>query len=132
MTVIDLDAKPAKWFEMEGGGRVQLQTVSADAFKAIQKQTVKKKVDFKKIEGTPARLEYDEVNTDLQNELFWDAVIVGWENLFDKGKKPIPCTKENKVLLMTRSAMFTKFVADSLKALSEDEVKEAEQAGKNS
>ncbi len=131
MTVIDLSDKPAKWFELEGGGRVQLQTVSADAFKAIQKQTVKRKVDFKKIEGTPARLEYEEVNTDLQNELFWDAVIIAWENLSDKNGKPIPCTKENKVLLMTRSAMFVKFITDSLKAVSEDEAKVAEQAAKN-
>jgi hypothetical protein len=131
MTVIDLDEKVAKWFEMEGGGRVQLQSVSADAFKAIQKQTVKKKVDFKKVDGTPGRFEFEEVNTELQNELFWDAVIIGWENLSDKNGKDIPCTKENKVLLMTRSAKFAKFVADGLKVLGEDETKAAEQAEKN-
>lgn len=131
MTVIDIDGKPARFFEMEGGGRVQLQIVSADAFRAIQKQTVKKKIDFKKVEGTPGRFEFEEVDTDLQNALFWDAVIVSWENLFDKNKKPIPCTKENKVLLMTRSAMFAKFVADSLKTLGEDEAMRAEEVRGN-
>lgn len=132
MTIIDLDTKPAKWFEMEGGGRVQLATMTADAYKAIRKQTTRKKVDFKKVEGQPARLEYEEVNEDLQNELFWDAVIVGWENLFDGHKKPIPCTKENKVALMTKSPLFAKFVTESLKTLAEDDQAQAEQAEKNS
>jgi len=131
MTVIDLDAKVAKWFEMEGGGRVQLQSISAETFREIQKQTVKKKVDFKKIDGTPARLEYQEVNEDLQNELFWDAVIITWENFVDGKGNKIPCTKENKILLMTKSAKFSKFVADSLKELSEDDAKQAEASEKN-
>jgi hypothetical protein len=129
--IIDLDVKPARWFVMDGGGRVQMQTITADALKAIQKQTVKKRVDFKKVEGTPGRFEFEEIDTDLQNELFWDAVIVGWEKLTDKAGKPIACTRENKALLMTRSAKFAKFVADSLKTLSEDDAAQAEQAEKN-
>lgn len=132
MTVILLDDSPAKWFEMDGGGRVQLRSLTTDAFKSIQKQTVKKKVDFKKVDGVPARLEYEEVDADLQNELFWDAVVVAWENLLDAKMATIPCTKENKILLMSRSARFAKFVADSLKTLSEDEAREAEQSEKNS
>jgi hypothetical protein len=133
MTVIDdLDATKERWFVMDGGGRIQLKTISADAFKSIQKQTTKHKVDFKKVEGTPARLEYDEVNTELQNELFWDTVIVAWEDFFDRDEKPIVCNKENKILLMTKSAKFVKFVTDSLKVLSEDETLQAEQTEKNS
>lgn len=130
-TIIDIDERPGIWFEMDGGGRVQLRTINAFVLKAIRKQTVKKKVDFKKIEGSPARLEYEEVNEDLQNELFWDHIIVAWENLLDAKKNPIPCTQENKFGLMTRSPKFAKFVADSMKALAEDELSEAEQASKN-
>lgn len=131
MTVIDLGEVPAKVFEMDGGGRVQLKTVSAEEFKAIRKQTVKKRVDFKKVDGVPGRFPFEEVDEDLQNELFWDAVIVSWENFSDKNGKEIPCTKENKVLLMTRSAKFSKFVADSLKTLGEDEAGQAETARGN-
>jgi len=122
MTLIDIEEPTSKWFEMaEGGGRVQLRTISVSDFKAIQKQTVKKKVDFKKVDGTPGRFEYEAVDQDLQNELYWDAVIVSWENLVDKNEKPIPCNRETKTLLMTKSKKFLEFVVESLKALAEDE-----------
>ncbi len=131
MTVIDLDEPVGKWFEMDGGGRVQLRTLTADILKVIRKQTVKKRVDFKKIEGTPVRLEYEEVNDDLQNELFWEQIIIAWENLFDGKGNEIPCTKENKIALMTKSIKFARFVSDSLKTLAEDEAMEAEASEKN-
>jgi hypothetical protein len=131
MTVFDIGEKAGVWFDMEGGGRVQLKTMAADDLRAIRKQTVKKKVDFKKIEGTPVRLEYEELNEDLQNELFWDHVIVSWINLFDAKGAEIPCTRENKMLLMTRSAKFGKFIGDALKELSEAEIGQAEAAEKN-
>jgi hypothetical protein len=132
MTIIDVDEEIVpKWFEMEGGGRVQLRTISAADFRAIQKQTVRKKVDFKKVDGTPGRFEYESVDQELQNELYWDAVIVGWENLMDKNEKPIPCNRENKTLLMTRSKKFLEFVVESLKALADDETTQQENERKN-
>ena len=131
MTVIDIEDKGGTWFEMEGGGKVQIRTITTEDFKAIQKQTVKKRVDFKKVDGTPGRFEYQEVNEDLQNELFWDAVILGWENLFDAKENPIPCTKANKLLLMSRSAKFVSFISDSLKSLQDDEALKTENAEKN-
>ena len=132
MTVIDLEEKQGAWFDMEGGGKVQLRTLTTDEWKAIRKQTVKQKVDFKKVDGTPGRFPYEEVNEDLQNELFWDAVIVSWEKLFDGKGNEIPCTKENKILLMSRSAKFAKVVADGLKIMAEDETAQAEASEKNS
>lgn len=131
MTVIDIEEEKARWFEMGGGGRVQLRTISVQEFKAIQKQTVKHRVEYKKVEGTPARFERDDTDQDLQNELYWDAVIVAWENLMDKKGEPIPCTKENKVLLMSRSKKFLEFVVESLKVLADDEAAQAEAEEKN-
>jgi hypothetical protein len=131
MTVINLDDKKGAWFDMEGGGRVQLQTVSAETFRAIRKQTVKKVPEYKRLDGKAERFEVEQADEDLQNELFWDAVIVGWEKLFDGKGNEIPCTKENKALLMTRSAKFAKFIADSIKTLSEDEAAELEASEKN-
>ncbi|MDD5532389.1 MAG: hypothetical protein PHC52_06325 [Syntrophales bacterium] len=130
-TVFDLEQKAGTWFEMDGGGRIQIHVLTPEEFKEVRRQTVKKKVDFKKVDGTPARLPYEEVNEDLQNELFWDACIVAWENLFDGKGKEIPCTKENKVLLMMRSQTFARFVAESIETLTKDQAQQAEQAEKN-
>ena len=132
MTVINLEERISTWFEMDGGGRVELRTLSYDALKKINKQSTRKKVDFKKVEGTPGRFEYEEVNEELQNELFWDHCILAWENLYDSKEVEIPCTKENKVLLMTKSAQFAKFISDSLETLNKDEAAQAEAAEKNS
>ena len=130
-TIIDTEELIPRFFEMEGGGRVQLKTISVSDFKSIQKKTVRKKVDYQKVGGTPGRFEYEDVDQDLQNELYWDAVIVGWENLVDKNGKEIPCNKETKTLLMTRSKKFLDFVVESLKTLAEDEAQAQETERKN-
>ena len=131
MTTFDLDSDVGKWFELEDGGRIRLKNLTADDLKEIRKQTVKKRVDFKKVEGTPGRFEYEEVDRDLENVLFWEKVIVDWENFFDAKKKPIPCTKENKLLLMGRSQKFIRVVTDFLKVLTDDDAEQAERAEKN-
>jgi hypothetical protein len=130
-TILDDVAEKSVWFEMEGGGKVLLREISVDDFKSIRKQTIKKKVEFKRVEGKAERFEVEDVNEDLQNELFWDQVIVNWENLYSSQDKPIACTKENKIMLMTKSKRFAKFVSDSIKTLSESEADRAEVAEKN-
>jgi len=135
----DLNEVKERWFYMDGGGKVRFQTVSPDKFKEIQRLTVKRKVDFKKVEGTPARLEYDEINTELQTELFWDASIVSWDEFCFKHPEtkevinctPETCTRENKILLITCSAKFLKFANESLKTLTDEEVKKEKAAEKN-
>lgn len=128
-TNIDFDEVSAEWFEMEGGGRLQLKIPSMADWKQIRKQTIRKKVEFKKVDGTPGRFEFEEVNEDLQNELFWDSAIVNFENFTNKGDL-IPCTKENKILLMTNSK-FAKFFSDSFKILTDDMAMQAEDSEKN-
>jgi hypothetical protein len=130
MTEINFEEVNAKWFEAEDGGRLQLRIPTMADWKKIRKQTVRKKVEFKKVDGTPGRFEFEEVNEELQNELFWDIAIVNFENFTNKGTL-IPCTKENKILLMTNSK-FAKFFSDSFKMLTEDEVRQAEISEKNS
>jgi hypothetical protein len=135
----DLGAAKEKWFFMEGGGKVQLRTVPPNEFRKIQKATVRQKVDFKKVEGTPSRLPYEVIDTDLQNEMFWDYAIVSWNEFSFKHPEtkeqilctPATCTKENKMLLITQSSKFLKFANDSMKELSEDENKGAEVEEKN-
>jgi hypothetical protein len=135
----DLGVAKEKWFFMEGGGKVQFRTVPPAEFRKIQKATVHHKVDFKKVEGTPARLEYVKTDEDLQNEMFWDYAIVSWDEFAFKHPEtkaqilctPETCTKENKMLLITMSSKFVKFANDSMKELSEDESKEAVAETKN-
>jgi hypothetical protein len=131
MTVFDLSENPGVWFDMEGGGRVQLKTLAAEDLKAIRKQSAKKRVEYKRIEGKAERFDVEDVDEDAQNQLFWDHVIMSWEKFFDSKGEPIPCTKENKVLLMQRSIKFARFVTEAMKTLSEDETAQAEATEKN-
>lgn len=135
----DLNESKERWFEMDGGGKVQFRTVPVSEFRRIQKLTVKSKVDFKKIEGTPARLEYDKVDQDLQTELFWDYAIVSWDEFSFKHPEtkelilciPDTCTKENKMILVMCSKKFVTFANESMKVLDEDEKVQMETETKN-
>jgi len=131
MTVFDLEEKQGVWFDMEGGGRVQLRVLSPDDHRRIRARTVTKQAEIAKVDGVVARVAWEETDEDLQNELFWDHCIVKWEKFSDKNGKSIPCTTANKVLLMTRSAKFAKFVAEKLKELTDDDAMRAEAAEKN-
>jgi hypothetical protein len=132
MTVFDLEESKGVWFELEGGGRVQLRSLSISDWKDIRKKTVTKKIEYKRVEGKAERFVAEDVNNDLENELFWDAVIVAWENLYDVKGKEIPCTKENKIMLMEKSKKFAAFIAESLNTLTEQETAQIEVSEKNS
>lgn len=134
MTFIDIENK-GYVFEMDGGGVIELRTSTPELWNDIRQKTIKKRVEYKKVDGELAgrRFEYDEVNEKLQSEMLWDYCIVNWENLFsDKEyKKPITCTKENKIILMNKSSKFINFVTEKLKELSELETEKEKSAEKN-
>ena len=131
MTIFDLEVPSGSWFDLKGGGRVQVRTMDADTRKAIRKQTTKQRVEYKRVDGRAERFEVDVLDEDLQNALFWDHVIVAWENLFDAKQVAIPCTRDNKILLLSRSSKFVDFVGECLKRLAEDELQQAEALEKN-
>jgi len=131
MTVFSLEEKDGVFFEMEGGGRVKIRGMSSASFKDIRKETVKKKIEYKRIDGKAERFVAEDTDDDLQTELFWDHIIVSWENLFDSNGKEIPCTRENKVLLLNRSIKFLNFVTNAFKTLTEDASSAAEISEKN-
>lgn len=121
------DLNPGVLFDMEGGGKVRLRVCAGDDFRNIRKQTLKKKVEYK----NGQRHSYEEIDEDLENKLLWDFCIIDWENFFDGSGNPIPCTKENKVLLMGKSIKFSRFVLDSLNKLAEINSEQAEAESKN-
>jgi hypothetical protein len=130
----DVGVAKEKWFEMEGGGKVQFRIIPSSIYKEIQKKTVKKKETFKKVEGTPAHFVDEIIDTDLQNELFWDAVIVSWNDFSFRHPEtkevitctPDTCTRENKLILINQSSKFITFANESLKALADDENQQKE------
>ena len=131
MTVFDLEEREATWFDMEGGGRVRLRALGAEGWRAIRAQSVKVVPEYRKLDGKWERFEVEQKNDDLQNKLFWDAVIVAWENLFDGKGQEIPCTAENKTLLMLTQPKFSRFISECVDVLTKDESARAEASEKN-
>lgn len=101
---------------------VEIRTLSVNEMKRIRKDAVKKGVEYyrDKRGGKVHRIEYEDMNDDKFSDSMWDYVIVNW-NILDKAGKKIPCTRENKLLLMGNSIEFAKFVSDNLAKLTEDE-----------
>jgi hypothetical protein len=129
--IFDLDGAQPVWFELDDGGRVQLRALTDEDWRAIRKRTTKKRTEYVRVDGVPERFEYEEVDNDLQNRLFYDHLICGWENFFDRHGQPIECTLENKLLLINSSRRFARFVTEALKTLAEADEAKAAQIEKN-
>ena len=117
--IFDLDnLNPGVWidYDEEGKAKVCLRICAGDDLKYIRKKTVKKKVEYK----NGQRFEFEETNDDLFREFLWDFCIVAWSGFIDKEGKEIPCTKENKILLMGKSIEFAKFLGEALEKIGEE------------
>ena len=121
------ELNPGVTFDFEGSGKITLRVCAGDDFRNIRKQTSKKKVEYK----NGQRFQVETIDEDLENQLLWDFCIIGWENFFDASGSPIPCTKENKTLLMGKSIKFSRFVLDCLNKIAEIETEQAEAERKN-
>jgi hypothetical protein len=139
--IVDLDEKTESGsFELKGGGKVHLRLLSATDLKEMAKACIKVNAEYPllkdPIDGKEKyqRFEGRTFNDELWEEMKCDRAITGWDDLFDKNGNPIPCTKENKVLLMTpgKAPEFLKAVEEGLKALKEADTARAEGAEKNS
>ncbi len=135
MTTFNLDKKEIeRWFDFDDGGRIQLKILSPEEWSEIEKQTITEAVDYKRLDGKAERFEYEKFKPggkQLQFELFWDKVIINWENFLDAKGKNIPCTKENKLLLVSRSKKFIDKINEFLEILRVEEFERAEESPKN-
>ena len=113
------DASPEK-------GSVTLRACPGDIMADIEKKTTVKRIEYKRGQ----RFEVVDKKENKWRELFYDYVIVDWENVTAKGE-PLECTKENKVMLMGKSPVFSVFVADRLEKLNNELIDRAEDAEKN-
>lgn len=130
--IVDLtDKTESGWFDLEGGGRVQLRLLDITDIRDMRKACLKTVPEYPKIDGKYQRFEGQEFDGDLWNEMLWDRTIIGWEGIFDRNEKPIPVTKENKALLMMRAPEFVRVYEEGIKALKAAEEVRAEAAEKN-
>lgn len=123
------EINPAVWFDITGtDARIKIRLCSSEEFANINKQCNQKQIEYK----LGRRYEYDNIDNDKMNELFWDYSIVTWENINDETDKPIVCNKANKIMLMSKYPQFANFVADCLDKLSKWEIANKENEEKNS
>jgi len=137
--IVDLEEKTERGtFDLGGGGKVHLRLMTATDIKEITKATMTTSPEYVLLEDPETkkkeykRFEGQKFNVDLFDEMKWDRIIEGWDNVLDKDEKPIPVSSENKTLLMTRVPDFAKAVNDGLKALKKEEEKKQKAAEKNS
>ncbi len=140
--IVDLEEKEESgWFDLEGGGSVELRLFSADEMREMMKAVTTKTVEYPllpividgKETDKKARMRFEgtEIDYVLLNRLMWDKNIKGWKGLFDRNGKEIPVTAENKALLMLKSDLFAQTVNDGLKVLKEQEQARQKELEKN-
>lgn len=114
----------------EHGGQteewVELRRPSLKESREFRKKATKRRVEYK---GTQ-RFEVADFNDELWDEMFWDATISNWYILQPDGKE-IPCTKEDKLLLVYGSPEFLRFLNDCVLKLNADLTNVQEESEKN-
>jgi hypothetical protein len=130
--IIDLEEKEESGtFDLKGGGKVSLRLMTDKDVREIRAACLSTAVEYPLLDGKYQRFEAEKFNGELFEEMRLDRNIVGWESLFDRNSKPIPVTKENKALLMAKSAAFREAVDAGLAALKATEKARTEQVEKN-
>lgn len=136
------DLNPGNWFPFNGTktveevGGVCLRVLNRKMLRQIEKEINTRHSEFRIPEGAPPgtpaqRIEWTEVNTELEDELTWDYCIVDWKDVLDENDQPIPCTKENKVRLMQENLAFLAFVREKQIELRTQLLKAEEERKKN-
>lgn len=109
---------PGTWFLFDEArpelGRVCVRLCNGGALEEIDAKTVTMEAEYRKGQ----RYQYPKVDDKRRSELVWDYSIVDWEGVEDEQGTPIPCTKDNKALLMRNSMEFAVFVGDCLEKLN--------------
>lgn len=121
---------PGTWFDFDNdkdGGKVCLKILSAEDSQKVRDQCIKKENIYR--DGK--QYINENLNEKLFVEMVWDICIVGWENIFDAENKPIPCTKEFKLVLMNKSVKFAEFVTGKLNLLRELKEGQSKEEEKN-
>ncbi len=130
MITVDLEnLNPTTVFPLDDkGASITLRLMSTEVTKKIIKKTSKRKASFNKF-GQPTFV-YDDPDDKFTDE-YIDYVIVDWTGIVDSNGVPIPCTRENKILLMNKAPNFEKKVNEFIRELTEADKSEREELEKN-
>ncbi len=122
MRVDTKDLNPGVFFPFdeeeddESPGGITIRLANGEILDVINKKCTAKKVVFRRGQ----RHEVIEEDEKRRSELLWEYVIMDWTGLDDEEGVPIPCTKDNKVLLMRGSVKIASFVGNCVEKLTED------------
>ena len=114
--------------------KISVRIAAVEDVRTIKAKTTSKGVEYKVVRdkrgpGIPKRFEFEartSAQEQLEQEMLWDLAITDWKNLEDNAGTFIPCTKDNKITLMSGSVPFATFVAECLGKLAELEPTEDE------
>jgi hypothetical protein len=122
------ELNPGVWFWTDGNDNEEgicLRFLPLEKLREIAKQTTKTTYNYvlneftHRMEAVPV---YDRDNG-ANDDLVYDYTIVDWK-LKDRSGREIPCTKENKLLLMHEHTLFHRFYlqcVDKLTKMHNDE-----------
>jgi hypothetical protein len=110
---------------------VELKILSDRELKEVRKKVSKKKAEYKSSGRTGLqRIEYVDVDEEMLADEINDLCISNW-NLLDTDGNEIPCTRDNKLLLVGSSPEFSTFISDSLETLKKDKEEKEKEEEKN-
>lgn len=99
----------------EAEGYITLRILPNETRDEIRAKAVKKRAEYRKGQ----RYEIIDLDEDLFAEAVWDYSIQDWGGVYDESGAEIPCTRENKIMLMNKSPVFARIYEDRLKVLRE-------------
>ena len=112
---------------------IELRNVPIGELRRIRKETIKKEVEYYRPDESdirPFRYESEQIDEEKLNELLWDYQITDWY-FEDADGGAIPCTLENKLLLINNSTEFTDRIIKWLNQLAADTKDIKEKSEKN-
>lgn len=113
------DLNPGIWWDFVPGkpemGAVRLRLMSSDELLRVTQATTKEGVEYR----NGKRYTKPIVDMETQNAMVSDYIIVDWRGVLNSKGEDIPCTAENKALLLGKSVIFSEFVATCLEKMKE-------------
>jgi hypothetical protein len=112
---------------------VELRNIPTAQLRKMRKETVRQEIEYHRPDNSsekPFRYEVDKVDDDKLFDAMWDYQIVNWR-IVDLDGNEIPCTTENKLLMVGNSKEFADWIVKCLNQLAIDEIKKKEKSEKN-
>ena len=107
---------PFDEFDDDSGG-ITIRLANGAKMDEINKKCSKKKTEYRR----HVRHEYVIEDEKKRSDMLWDYVIMEWNGVTnEKTGEEIPCTTENKIMLMRGSVKFSNFVGSCIEKLTEE------------